>query len=218
MRTTLSSRKLTVLVVLVLWLVGSACARKKAEEQKRPAAPPEKKAVQKDEKDSKARPSKKKEGTERPPATVEKKAEGLSLTFVTTSPGGNKRYEPKNILAVWVEDASGKFVRTLGRWAGRQKRNLTEWKKADGTDIDGVTGATQATYGTYTVKWDLRDRQGRTVADGKYRIRMELTNHNAKRNQFHRLTLIFEKSGKAAEQKIDKKDGFENIKVVYSGR
>jgi hypothetical protein len=41
-----------------------------------------------------------------------------SLTFdvTTKAPGG--RYQPRNVGAIWVEDSSGKLVKSLEVWAG----------------------------------------------------------------------------------------------------
>ena len=43
----------------------------------------------------------------------------LSVSVTTSSTGGN--YAPRNIVAIWIEDSSGKLVKTLLAYA-------KEWK------------------------------------------------------------------------------------------
>ncbi len=142
----------------------------------------------------------------------------LTVAFTTTSPGGKRNRDPKNIHVVWIEDGKGQFVKTLGRWAAKRKKELPQWYAADGVDVDGTTGATQKTYGEYQVVWDMMDRNGVVVPDGEYRIQMELTNNDAKHGNFHRATFIFAKDGTAREQTIAKQDGYQNVSIIYTGR
>lgn len=88
--------------------------------------------------------------------------------------------------AVWIEDAQGRFVRTLfatgfvARRAGWKIRPATTptWVAAAGiantpqSAVDAVSGATPPS-GTHAVVWDLKDAQGRPVAPGTYRYRIE---------------------------------------------
>src|SRR5512143_1239448 len=101
-------------------------------------------------------------------------AQSVSATFTTTPAGGP--YQPKNIVAVWVEDAGGVFQKTIGRWAATRKQYLlTRHQKAGTNDADAVSGATRANHnGTLPVTWDLKNKSGTLVADGTYTIRMEL--------------------------------------------
>ncbi len=142
----------------------------------------------------------------------------LTVTFTTTSPGGKRNRDPKNIHAVWIEDGKGLFVKTLGRWAAKRKKELPLWHATDGEDIDGVTGATQNSYGAYQVVWDMLDRNGTVVPNGEYRIRMELTNNDAKHGNFHRTTFTFTKDGTAHEQTIAEQDGYQTVSIRYTGR
>lgn len=102
-----------------------------------------------------------------------------SLRFeVTTSPAGG-RYQPKNIGAIWIEDESGNFVKSLQVWAGTRRRYLTGYARAvGGSAIDVTASATLRSHQTHSVSWDLRDRTGAQVAPGAYRVRMELTDAN----------------------------------------
>ncbi|MBK9033260.1 MAG: hypothetical protein IPL61_18640 [Myxococcales bacterium] len=65
----------------------------------------------------------------------------LRIVVRTTPFGG--RYQPKNIGAIWIETASGQYVKTVKRWANRRLRYLTRYNAASGGDItDAITGAT----------------------------------------------------------------------------
>ena len=99
-----------------------------------------------------------------------------SLSFdVTTSPVGN-RYQPKNIGAIWVQDASGKLVKSLEVWAGIRRRHLTKYVSAlSGGSVDAMSSATLSSHKTHHATWNLKDRSGAAAAPGKYTLVMELT-------------------------------------------
>jgi hypothetical protein len=91
-----------------------------------------------------------------------------------------------NQLAVWIEDAEGRFVRTLfatdfmARRRGFLKRPQVcpEWVRAadlgqlDPKAIDAVSGATQKP-GPVTLVWDCTAADGRPVAPGPYLFKVE---------------------------------------------
>jgi len=99
----------------------------------------------------------------------------LSVTFTTTDSGGT--YTPKNIVAAWIEDANGTFVKTIGRWAATRKSDLTTWTgKAGANDADAISGATRTSHAIpLTAKWNLRDRNQQLMPDGNYVVRIEST-------------------------------------------
>ncbi|RPJ36425.1 MAG: DUF2271 domain-containing protein, partial [Planctomycetaceae bacterium] len=139
----------------------------------------------------------------------------LMVTFTTTSPKGELNFEPQHVQAVWVENAASAFVKTIGRWGVIEHRHLTQWNAADGTNLDGFTGATPKAYQQHTITWDLTDRSGTQVPDGTYYIRFELTNHNATKNQFHRATFTFVKDGNPRSQFYPSQGGFLNVTLDY---
>jgi hypothetical protein len=115
-------------------------------------------------------------GLAAPPAGA---AGSLTITYTTQPHGGP--YAPRNIVAVWVEDAAGNFVRTIDRYAATRKSHLIGWiAKAGNADTDAVSGATRANHtGALTRTWDLTGRGGTEIPDGTYTIRMELADSNA---------------------------------------
>lgn len=110
----------------------------------------------------------------------------LNVTVKTSTTGGN--YAPRNVMAVWIEDSSGKFVKTLLAYADKRKQHLNIWEASTNTSgsmynsVDAITGATQSSHGTRTCKWNSTDYSGKIVADGDYKVRMELTDKNATGN------------------------------------
>lgn len=92
-----------------------------------------------------------------------------------------------NQFVVWIEDAEGKFLKTLyvTNFTARQgyktrKDSLKTWvkksKRAEAAkdEIDAVSGATPRT-GKLTYTWNCDDRQGNPVSPGNYRFFVEGT-------------------------------------------
>jgi hypothetical protein len=81
-------------------------------------------------------------------------------------------------VAVWIEDADGKPVRTLTVW-GRDRRylrDLSDWWKAAAKEIDlgkVVSRATRAP-GSYTLAWDGTDDKGKALPPGTYTVQVEV--------------------------------------------
>lgn len=98
------------------------------------------------------------------------------LTFQVTTVTARGRYSPKNILAIWVVDGQGKFVKTLAKHAGIRARWLSGWNGASrGNVVDAVTSATLTSHGMRSVSWDLTDVSKKPVPDGDYKLVAEFT-------------------------------------------
>jgi hypothetical protein len=110
----------------------------------------------------------------------------LTVTATTSSTGGN--YAPKNIVAMWIEDEQGNWVKTLLAYAATRKTHLNTWEAATTAagspfnTVDAITGATKSNHGTRTCTWNGTDVSGVLVADGNYKLRMELTDKNGTGN------------------------------------
>jgi hypothetical protein len=91
-----------------------------------------------------------------------------------------------NQLAVWIEDAGGRHVKTLfatdfmARRKGFRIRPqcCPEWVKASGLadmtdgEIDAISGATQKP-GKINLSWDCTDQKGKPVPSGVYLYKVE---------------------------------------------
>jgi hypothetical protein len=107
----------------------------------------------------------------------------VEITFNFTRQSGSA----SNQFAVWVEDSTGRYIKTLfvtqwtakGGWKTREasipfwvrKSNLSNMEK---TQIDAVSGATPRT-GTFTYTWDGADNLGKLAPAGDYVIILEGT-------------------------------------------
>jgi uncharacterized protein (TIGR03382 family) len=135
----------------------------------------------------------------------------VSVTF-TTSPTTHEDYAPRNVVAVWVEDEAGAFVKTLMRYGV---------KAADRSEIDGdpdvITGATRSGHGALTVTWNLVDWKGNAVDEGTYTIRLELTDHNSSSESDNNEGSVTVKvDGVPSQDTGMQSGGFSNISVTYA--
>jgi hypothetical protein len=132
--------------------------------------------------------------------------------------GGGRSYAPENIFAVWVEDTNGKFVKTLIINAERYKTFLTAWKNSTSSagsafnSVDAITGATNRNHGVRTCIWDGTDYNGKLVADGTYKVCMELTESNATGNYS---SFTFAKSKRDNVQTPADKPSFSSISLKW---
>jgi hypothetical protein len=106
----------------------------------------------------------------------------LTVTTTTSEVGGE--YKPKNIVAVWIQDSSNNFVKTLLAYAKARKQYLTAWKAittAAGSQyniVDAISGATRTSHATRSCNWNGTNVNNQVVPDGTYTIKMEITDQN----------------------------------------
>ncbi len=103
-----------------------------------------------------------------------------TLTFNVTPTTHSGSYSAKHFVAVWIENASGAFIKTRVRLgsSGNCNSHLIAWKaKSASSVVDATTGATLNTYGALTYTWIGNDLTGTApysiVPDGYYRISIE---------------------------------------------
>ena len=90
-----------------------------------------------------------------------------------------------NQIAVWVEDDSGNYVKTLfatrftagGGYKRRPQAlpqwvNVSDWPNTPKAEVDAVSGATQKA-GSIELVWDCTGRDGKPVAPGTYVYKIE---------------------------------------------
>lgn len=103
----------------------------------------------------------------------------LNISVNTKAAGGN--YAPRNVVAIWISNANGDFVKTLLAYANKRKTHLNNWEnsttKAGSSfnTVDAITGATQYGHATRTCKWDGKNYLNSSVLDGTYYVNMEFT-------------------------------------------
>lgn len=141
----------------------------------------------------------------------------LTVTFDTTPAGG--RFAPRNVVAVWVETSTRRYIKTLGRWSAERTLSLIGWAMASNSDLDVVSGATRLDHSErLQVVWDTADADGELVVAGGYRIRMELSDDNAGTPDVNNQGAFpFSIDGVARVETPDDNGGFTNVVIDYTG-
>ncbi len=112
--------------------------------------------------------------------TVNAAATSGTLTFKVQTVTYSGRYSPKNVGAIWIQDSSGKFVKSLKVWANAHISSLSTWRTSSGSNkVDAITSATISTHQIHTVTWNCTDTSGAVVNDGTYRIYVEFSETNS---------------------------------------
>jgi hypothetical protein len=141
----------------------------------------------------------------------------LDVSITTSSAGGV--FTPRNIVAVWVEDESGNFVKTLLAYAQSQKTHLNTWQastKAAGSEyniVDAISGPTKSNHTKRNCSWNATDVDGNIVADGTYVLWMELTDKNSTGN-FSSFNFI--KGSEAESKSPDDVPSFSLISIEWT--
>jgi hypothetical protein len=100
-----------------------------------------------------------------------------TLTTQFTTISMDATWAPDNVGAVWIEDASQRYIKTLELWAGIRKKSLYKWgvRACQKPEVDVVTRATLPTHETHEVSWNGKDLNGLLVPDGIYTLFIEVT-------------------------------------------
>ena len=119
-----------------------------------------------------------------PAASETQVATAGTLNVTVTTAGAGGKYAPKNVMAIWVVNSSGAFVKTLMGFGASEKAYLTNWKTATPTYniVDAISGATKTTHGVRTCSWNGTNVTKTVVDDGTYTLKMELTDKSSTGN------------------------------------
>jgi hypothetical protein len=153
-------------------------------------------------------------------ATIFAQTSGLLKVTVTTKATGlaGRNYAPRNSMAIWIEDQSGKFIKTLLVNAQQRRMQLKRWEKSTNTAgykynaVDAVTGATNIIHGTRTCSWNGTDLNGKVLPDGNYNIMMELTDIDGAGNSY---AVPFNKSNKKISLTPPDNSSFSAINIEW---
>lgn len=105
-------------------------------------------------------------------------AEAVNIEFTTVSDNG--QYSPHHVLAVWITDQSGNFVRTITKRAVNEGYYLFKWKLSSFGDIaDAITGATITSHETHEYSWNCKNKDGAIVNDGNYSVNIEYADNDS---------------------------------------
>ncbi|MFM2293015.1 MAG: hypothetical protein RIS29_2828 [Bacteroidota bacterium] len=137
----------------------------------------------------------------------------LAVTVTTASYGGT--YNPRNVVAIWVQSKSGAFVKTLLAYAAERKIYLSAWKTATGGTynvVDAITGATRTSHQALTCSWNGQNQTGTVLGDDTYNVVMEMTEGSS--NKFG--VFAFKKGSTVQTVTPANIIGFSNIKLVWT--
>lgn len=105
---------------------------------------------------------------------------GQSVTFNVTTATDNGTFSPKHVLAIWVKDANGNFVKSIKVMANTRIQYLYKWNKSSGGNkVDAITGATLTSHQSHTVIWNCKNTSNAVVPDGTYKMMIEYTDQHA---------------------------------------
>ena len=143
-------------------------------------------------------------------------AGNLSVSVKTVTNSG--QYAPRHIMAIWVEDANGTFVKTLlFRSQNTQYRKyLTKFKAATSStynSVDASTGATYNSHSTRTASWNGKNVSEALVADGTYKLCVEFTESNGS-GPYQEYT--FTKSSEAQSLTPTSVTNFQNVTISWT--
>lgn len=105
-------------------------------------------------------------------------SQSLSMSFTTVpiTSGAAAEYNPKHILAVWIETSNAKFVSSVAVYASERIGYLYNWNANSlSNKVNAVTGATLKSHTSHTFTWDCTTYNGSAIDDGDYLLCIELT-------------------------------------------
>jgi hypothetical protein len=142
----------------------------------------------------------------------------VTVTTVTT----NRDYAPRNVGAIWVADAGGRFVKSVNVWAGTRANYLRSWVQvttAAGVArnrTDAITGATLRNHAApHTGTWNCTDNKGVLMPQGRYQLCMEMTEANATGAS---RCVPFDHAGAAYDLMLPAHARFINSRITYAAK
>jgi FAD:protein FMN transferase len=118
--------------------------------------------------------------------------------------GGRRGRYRRPYVAVWVEDAEGRAVRTLSLWVSSGGAGPFQWlpdlkrwyqtdqdrKRTDKKEILFTVSRPTRPPGKYKVIWDGKDNNGKQLAGGEYTITIEAAREHGTYQSIHKQVII----------------------------
>jgi len=140
--------------------------------------------------------------------------QGTLSISTTTSQTTSAQYAPNNIVAIWIVNSSGTFVKSTLVYAATRQQYLSTWVTNSAQNkVDATTGATQTSHGTRTSTWNGKSVSEVVVPDGTYSVKMELTDKNGLGNVG---TFAFTKGPVAQTLTPASVPSFSNITITWT--
>jgi thiamine biosynthesis lipoprotein len=139
----------------------------------------------------------------------------VTLTLTLKKPSGGRKIK-RPYVAVWIEDAEGKRVRTVAVW-GKQRKYLPDlrawWKVArdEAAWAESITRATRPA-GKHSIAWDGENDQGQPLPPGTYTVVLEV---NREHGTYAMKQGTIECGASPARGTIPSAAEFEEAPIVY---
>ena len=138
--------------------------------------------------------------------------QNLQLTYTTVTHNGP--FSPNHVLAIWIEDDSDNFIKSLKVMGFEKKKYLYSWKEKSGNNaLDAISGATLSSHNPDNITWDCKDLNMDIVPDASYYLVVEFTDENG---QGPVLRIPFTKGRKDIRLNIPDEKHFKDMVLEYS--
>ncbi len=135
-----------------------------------------------------------------------------TFTITTVSNGG--QYSPDNVIAIWVKNSSGLFVKSMKVMAVQRIQYLYQWKASSSLNTVGaITGATLTSHQTHVISWNCKNTSNVLVPDGDYQFWIEFADDDFQGPYTH---YTFTKSSAAQTQNFTDATRFKNVSIVWT--
>jgi thiamine biosynthesis lipoprotein len=115
---------------------------------------------------------------------IEAWPERYQVNFTLTIPSVTTKKYRRPYVAVWVENADAKPVRSITVWGNNARywKDLPQWWKFAKNDTDLVKAVTRATRppGKYSLVWDGKNDNGTALPQGTYTVYIEVHREHGK--------------------------------------
>jgi len=139
---------------------------------------------------------------------------GQSLQFSYTTASDNGPFSPNHVLAVWIEDSSRNFIKSLKVMGTEKNKYLYTWKEKSGNNsLNAISGATLSSHKPDNITWDFRDLNEDIVSDGSYELVVEFTDKN---EQGPMVRIPFNKGKEDVHLKVADEEYFKDMVLEYS--
>ena len=141
-----------------------------------------------------------------------------NLNFTINPVAHNGSYGAKHLVAVWLENESGTFVKTKYKMASSKNYDhLATWTaKSNSNLVDATSGATLTSYTPITAVWNGTDVSGNVVPNGIYKIWIEMAWDDSKTTDKTVTSYLFTKGTVASTVKPANTSLFTDVSLDWT--
>jgi hypothetical protein len=142
----------------------------------------------------------------------------LTFSVKTYAPYSSKR-QNQHVLAIWIESASGEFVKTKSHFGPvADDDHLYQWTAKSGSSlVDATTGATVMNYDKpVTFTWNGTNVDGAVVADGVYKIFVEMGWGSSVSNEHSYSSFTFTKGTSSSYTTPAATANYSNVQITWT--